>query len=244
MTAVIIEDEVWGRNALVNLIHTHASYITIVGEAEDVTMGKNVIRDKEPQLVFLDIRLGNRSGFDIIRQLPLTDFNLIVTTAYEEYAIQAFKVNAIDYLLKPIAREDLLSTLERINQQSALKKQRVHDASARVLNYTQKIAVPSINGLIFISLDQLVRCEAAGTYTMLILKSELPVLTTRNLGEYERYLLPSLGFLRIHHSAIVNIKEIIRYIRGDGGQVIMTDGAALNVSRRKKNELMEWIEKI
>jgi two-component system, LytTR family, response regulator len=245
MKAVIIEDELLGRNALVNLLVTYAENVTVVGEADDIESGIELILEEEPDLVFLDIRLGNRSGFDIIRKLPSADFSLIITTAYEEYAIEAFKVDAIDYLLKPVTKEDLLSALHRIQLKILSGRKSDHGALLKAAKQmTDRMAIPSTNGLIFISLQELIRCEADGPYTRLIFKSALPLMTTRNLGEYEKNLLPELGFIRIHQSVIVNIKEIIRYIRGEGGQVVMTDGAILDVSRRKKNELMEWVERI
>ena len=245
MDAVIIEDEMFGREALINLIRSYASDITIVGHADDVESGVKIIMEKNPQLVFLDIRLGNRSGFDVIRQVPTHNFKLVITSAYETYALEAFKMMAVDYLLKPVSKEDLLSTLQRVRQQHPSGNPLHGIPSATMIEPApEKIAVPSGNGLVFVALNQLLRCEADGAYTKLILKSALPILTTRNLGEYEKILLPSMGFIRIHHSVIVNIREIIRYIRGDGGQVIMTDGVSVDVSRRKKNEFLEWAEKI
>src|SRR5882672_4895943 len=109
--AVIIEDEVFGRQALANLIKNYITDLEIIGEAMDVDSGVNLIIESKPQVVFLDIRLGNRSGFDIIRQVPSHNFSLIVTSAYEEYALEAFKLNALDYLLKPVTKEDLMKTM-------------------------------------------------------------------------------------------------------------------------------------
>ncbi|MEJ0055568.1 MAG: LytTR family DNA-binding domain-containing protein [Bacteroidota bacterium] len=210
----------------------------LLGHGYDVESGIKIIMEKHPQVVFLDVRLGNRSGFDIIRQVPEKKFALVITSAYEEYALDAFKLEAIDYLLKPVTKEDLLKTVKRIrerhNQGPTLEEQwpsilKIIDQPAR-----DKIAVPSADGLIFISIDQLLRCEADGVYTKLVLKSEHPVLTTRNLGEYEKILTPAMGFLRVHHSCLINMKEIVRYLRGEGGQVIMTDGVSVDISRRKK----------
>lgn len=246
-SAVIVEDEQLGRQALTDLLERYVPDLTIAGYATDVDSGIRIIQEKKPTVVFLDIRLGNRSGFDIIRQLPDKKFTLVITSAYEEYALDAFRMEAIDYLLKPILKDDLLTTIRRIRERngvSTLETQWPTLSKAIDQPTRNRIAVPAANGLVFIALDQLLRCEADGVYTRLILKSAVPVLTTRNLGEYEKILTPSIGFLRVHHSVIINLKEIARYIRGEGGQVIMTDGVSVDVSRRKKNEFMEWIDKI
>jgi len=251
LTTVIIEDETLGAQSLASLIENYAPDLKIVGMATDVESGVCAILEKVPQLVFLDIRLGNRSGFDIIRQVPNKNFYLVITSAYEEYALEAFRVDAMDYLLKPITKEDMLKTIQRMRERKN-GNDHAHTLEAQWpllqksfdCTIKERIAVPTANGLIFISLNQLLRCEADGVYTKLVVKASSPVLTTRNLGEYEKILLPSAGFLRIHHSVIVNMNEVARYIRGDGGQVIMSDGTRVDVSRRKKIEFMNWIEKI
>ena len=248
LTAVIIEDELLGRNALTDLITKHVPDIDIVGYGTDVESGVKIILEKQPQIVFLDIRLGNRSGFDIIRQVPNKSFALVITSAYEEYALDAFKVEALDYLLKPIIKDDLLSTIKRIRERDLssrnLESQWATISKAIDQPSRDKIAVPASNGLVFIPLDQILRCEADGVYTKIVLKTAVPVLTSRNLGEYEKALTPQMGFVRVHHSMIINIKEVVRYIRGEGGQVVMTDGATVDISKRKKAEFMDWIEKI
>ena len=246
-SVVVIEDEVLGREALTDLVEKYVPDFRIVACAADVDEGVRAIVEHRPRVVFLDIRLGNRSGFDIIRQVPDRNFSLVITSAYDEYALDAFRMEALDYLLKPVGKDDLLNTVRRIRERNGTDMLETRwptlsqtiDQPAR-----DKIAVPAADGLIFVALDQLLRCEADGVYTKVILKNNTPLLTTRNLGEYEKILTPTLGFLRIHHSVIVNMKEVVRYIRGEGGQVIMSDGATVDVSRRKKSEFMEWIGKI
>jgi len=246
LSAVIIEDEELGRKAFMDLIDQHAPGLKIVGYGDDVESGVNAIIEHKPDIVFLDINLGNQSGFDIIRQLPDRNFSLVVTSAYEEYALEAFELEAIHYLVKPVSKEDLLDTLKRIRSRSGNTLENSWASISKAIESPSrnKIAVPSANGLVFIPIDQLLRCEAEGAYTKLILKTAMPVLTTRNLGEYEKMLLPDMGFLRVHNSAIINLKEVVRYIRGEGGQAVMTDGVTIDISRRKKNEFMEWMQKI
>jgi two-component system LytT family response regulator len=202
--------------------------------------------DHRPDIVFLDINLGSRSGFDIIRQLPDRNFSLVITSAYEDYALEAFELEAIHYLLKPVSKEDLLNTIKRIRSRigNTVESNWASISKAIEAPARNKIAVPSAKGLVFISIDQLLRCEAEGAYTKLILKTATPVLTTRNLGEYEKILLPAMSFLRVHNSVIINLKEVVRYIRGEGGQAVMTDGVTIDISRRKKTEFIEWMEKI
>ena len=246
LTAVVIEDEEPGRKALTDLMTQHVPQVNIVAFGVDIESGVAAIMHHKPDVVFLDINLANRSGFDIIRQVPDRKFSLVITSAYEEYALEAFKMEALDYLLKPVTKEDLLSTIKRIRSQAGSTLESYWPSLAKSIESPtrNKIAVPSANGLVFVPLDQLLRCEAEGAYTKLILKTSTPVLTTRNLGEYEKILLPAMGFLRIHNSAIINLKEVVRYIRGEGGQAVMTDGVAVDISRRKKSEFMEWMEKI
>jgi len=247
LTAVVIEDELHGRQALLSLITSNTN-IKVIGEAEDIDSGIELLLRTKPDVVFLDIRLGNRSGFDIIKQIPNKDFSLVITSAYEEYALQAIREEAVDYLLKPVTKDDLLRTVLRIRERRdknnyALEHSWPSLQKSIGQSAWDKISIASATGISFIPVTQILRCISDGPYTKVVLKGSLPLTSSRNLGEYENLLTPDMGFLRVHHNVIVNMREVLRYIRGEGGNVIMSDGEKVDVSRRKKAELMDWIEK-
>lgn len=243
---VIVEDEVLGLEAFLGLMANYPQ-LEVVGQASDIETAVKVIHQTEPDVVFLDIRLGNRSGFDILQKLAYKKFYLVITSAYHEYALNAIREEAIDYLLKPVAAEELSRAIQRIRERQKANVQfseqqwsAVQQSVARLS--WDRISVPTSTGMTFISTMQIMRCIAEGPYTKLILKASMPLLTTRNLGEYEKSLTPEQGFFRIHNHVIINIREVVRYVRGDGGHVIMTDGEKVDVSRRKKTEFLTWVQ--
>lgn len=246
LRAVIVEDELLGLEAFLGLISNYPQ-LEVVGQASDIDGAVKAIHETEPDVVFLDIRLGNRSGFDILQKLAFTNFYLVITSAYHEYALNAIREDAVDYLLKPVAAEELSRAIQRIRERQKSNTPFVpHQWSGlqRAVErlHSDRISVPTASGFTFISTSQILRCVAEGPYTKLILKATMPLLTTRNLGEYEKMLTPEFGFFRIHNHVIINIREVMRYVRGDGGHVIMTDGEKVDVSRRKKTEFLAWIQ--
>jgi two-component system, LytTR family, response regulator len=239
---VVIEDEEHSRNMLLQMLREHCPQITVVAEAHSVKTGLAVISEQKPQIVFLDIELQSETSFDILEKLPEINFELIFTTAFDHYALRAIKFCAIDYLLKPIdltelqiavAKAEIRLNREHINKNLEALLGNIKTGSQD----NHKIALPTLEGLLFVKVSDIIYCESKGPYTRFFLKQPDKILTSQHLKEYEE-LLRDYGFFRIHKSYLVNLQEIQKYLRGDGGQLIMSNGASLNVSKQRKEEFM------
>lgn len=245
--AVIIDDEPRSREMLQNLINEYCKNIEVVATAGSVSAGIEAIAKYSPDLLFLDIEMNKETGFDLLEQLKEIDFEVIFTTAHENYALKAFKFCAIDYLLKPIDVEELQLAVEKVEKKksSSMFKEKfdlfMHNIK-KGNNEEQRLAVSTNDGLVFINVSDILRCEASGAYTHLHLKNKNRIVVSKNLKEFEQ-LLADHNFLRIHNSFIINLKEIKKYVRGDGGYVIMSDDASVDVSKRKKDVFLSHILK-
>ncbi|HYV94112.1 MAG TPA: LytTR family DNA-binding domain-containing protein [Chitinophagales bacterium] len=243
ITAIIIEDEERSRKMLCALLLEHCRQISVVGEANSVQSGLEAIVQLQPQLVFLDIELQSETSFEILEKLPEINFELIFTTAFDHYALKAIKFCAIDYLLKPIDLNDLqvaIAKAEKRIQQQAMNKNLealMNNLRSSVQN-NHKIALPTMEGLIFVPVADMIYCEGDGPYTTFFLKQNQKVTTSKTLKEYED-LLRDYGFFRIHKSWLVNLQEINRYIRGDGGQLVLSNGATIDVSKKRKEDFLK-----
>jgi two-component system, LytTR family, response regulator len=246
INAVIIDDENKGRMALKQKIADYCPEVEIVGEASDGMQGRDTIERLKPNLVFLDIEMPKVNGFEMLNQLKDKKFYLIFTTAYDHYAIKAIKYAAFDYLLKPIDISELKSAIERINttnlelvsDQIDLLQQNIKNPKA-VLN---KLAIPTLEGLCFYPISELVYLEASSNYTNLFFIGGKKVVASKTLKDFEE-LLPEDTFFRPHHSYIINLNFISKYIKGDGGQIELMNGAVVDVSRRKKEEFLKVISR-
>lgn len=247
-TAIIVDDETQARNALRDLIQTDFPHIRIIGEADGVETAIQSISTQKPQIVFLDINLGDGSGFDVLERLTNKDFSLIFTTAYSQYAIAAFKLNAIDYLLKPIIEEDMRGALEKIDRQSSpddlsrqleLLKEMVHDSS-KTSRAEKKIVLKDNESVHFIKISEIVFCKSEGSYTEFTVLPNQRIIVSNNLKDYEEKLAP-YNFIRVHHSYIVNIEMIVRYNKGSGGSLILEGGYEVPVSQRKRDMVLELL---
>lgn len=238
--AVIIDDEREGRNTLQNLLESLCKNVSIAGTANDVISGLDLIKKEAPDLVFLDIHMPDGTGFDLLERIEDVNFSVIFVTAYDQYALKAIKFSAIDYLLKPVEPQSLVEAVEKIKTQDSdyhlISKQ--ISTLFRNKNGFERITLPTFEGLRFIVLKDIIRCEADNNYTNFYLSSRERVLVTRTLKEYDN-ALSGLEFIRVHQSHLVNSKYIDRYIKGDGGYVIMTDGSKVEVSRRRKEEFLK-----
>ena len=238
ITAIIVEDEAKGRKLLKEMITDHCYGINIIAEADDVDSARIVIEKNKPQIVFLDIELHNRTSFELLAELEGINFEIIFTTAYDHYALKAFKFCAIDYLLKPVDLKELRAAINRaesrIEKQNFTKHFDVMMENLKNHNYSQhQIALPNQEGLVFVKIADIVFCQSDGPYTSFFMKDKKTFVTSKNLKDYED-LLSEYNFFRIHNSHLINIAHLQKYVRGDGGHVIMSDGTLLNVSKRKK----------
>lgn len=233
----IIEDESISYELLKDLMAQEAPEWEVEGPCTTIRQAIEQIQKHRPQLVFLDVELADGSGFDVLKALEPIDFDVIVTTSHDKYAIQAIKHRALDYLLKPFQRHDLLEAMGKIVRRVKVEPEKLIKPPISAL---QKLALPTSDGLVFVLMDEIIRLESERNYTDVYLTGNRKVVVTRSLKEYEELLTP-LGFFRIHHSHIVNLNQITRYVRGEGGYVTMSDGSSVDVSRRRKEEFLSLL---
>ena len=233
------------RNSLRQKIMNHCPGIDIIAECEDGEEGILAIEENKPDIVFLDVEMPRMNGFVLLQRLSNRDFEVIFTTAYDHYAIRAIRFSALDYLVKPIEVEELKSALERARQkrQQHVPDQRIDNLLHNLLEEqasNSRIAIPSMEGLQLINISDTIYLEAESNYTIFFMKENNKITVSKTLKDFEE-LLPQAIFIRIHHSYIINKKSIRKYIRGEGGQVVMTNGRTLDVARRKKEEFLKAI---
>ena len=243
LTAIIIDDELKGRIALNQKLKDYCPEVQIVGEAGSGAEGILLIEKQTPDIVFLDIEMPRMDGFNMLLQLPQKNFQLIFTTAYDQYAIKAIKFAAFDYLLKPIDIEELKIAISRINRlrfSETEKKLDVLNQNMIDKNTFNKIAISTQNSLLLFEVSDIMYLNATRNYTTIYFKDHPKLIASKTLKDFED-LLPSGIFFRIHHSYIININYIKKYLKGEGGQVELQDGTLLDVSRRKKEEFLKLI---
>lgn len=242
ISALIIDDEVNGAESLQLMLKKYCNDLSIDAVCNSSKEGYQKILKIKPELVFLDIQMPHMNGFELLAQLPERNFEVIFTTAFDDYAIQAFKVNAIDYLLKPVDPHDLIQAVQkaslRIKSQAGQGNIEKLLAGLRQQHFRiKKLAVPVNDGVNFIDLEEIPRIEADSNYTVVHTVNGNRYIVAKTLKEYEE-LLADYNFIRIHSSTLINLQLVDKYIRGDGGFVQMKDGSQLEVSRRRKQDLV------
>jgi two-component system LytT family response regulator len=244
-TCLIIDDEQAAQDVLLRMLSLHHPEFRILQICSDVSEAIEAIKTLRPQLIFTDVQMPPQTGFDVLQATRDVPYEVIFTTSYEEYAIHAFKVSAVDYLLKPFSNEQLGLAINKFKE----KKQNAHNRQhiETLLQNIQpsgkaggKIALPSSKGYVFVSSDKIVRCEADNNYTTIFLNDKTKHLVSRTLKEFEELLKP-YGFFRVHASHLINLECVLEYIKGEGGQVRLTDGSIVEVSRRKKEDFIAQI---
>ena len=241
--AIIVDDELGARESLSKMLEKNCKQIEIVAKVDSMLSAFEAITNKEPDLVFLDIEMPNGNAFDLLEKFKTINFNIIFTTAYDHYAIKAIKFSAIDYILKPIDPEELITAVKRFEdragQKATLDKQfKTLLSNVRPENKLKKVGIPDDDGLIFINLSDIIRCDSDGNYTFFILTSGKKIIASRTLGEYEQMFADD-NFFRIHRSHLINLEHVKKYIKGEGGYVVMSDNSQVEVSRRNKTDFLE-----
>ncbi|GAA4279445.1 LytR/AlgR family response regulator transcription factor [Aquimarina mytili] len=242
ITAIIVDDEKHCRETLQNLLHVYCKETTILEMANSVDDAKHKILQHKPDVVFLDIELGSGSGFDILTQIPTIHFEVIFTTAFEQYAIKAVKFSSLDYLLKPIDPEELKNAVKKAQQkkdQSIYKKQLetlIHNLKQQPKLH--KICLSTADGFEFVDIEDILYCKANGSYTSFILKNKISLLVSKHLKEYEN-LLQEQRFMRTHNSYLVNLKEVKKFVKSDGGYIIMNNNDTIGVSKNKRDQFLD-----
>ncbi len=243
LNAVIIDDKTANIDLLHAFLTSYCPHVTLAGAAVNVEDAYGLISKLKPSLVFLDIELGDGTGFDLLRKFKQINFEVIFTTAYNQYAVQAFRENALDYLLKPIDIELLQQAVAKAEKQIGLKITNEKIQSILQLPVDRpggKISVPVQNGYLFISPDEIYFCEASGSYTHIYMKNGKKLLVSMRLKECEE-ILPARNFFRVHHSYLVNTKYITEYIKGRGGFIVMENGAKIEVAVSRKDLFLKHI---
>lgn len=238
--AIVIDDEQESRNTVINILNNFCKNIQVIAQAENVMEGKMVVEKEKPDVIFLDIQMPDGTGFDLLEKLSDNNFQVIFVTAYDQYALKAIKFSALDYILKPVNPQHLMDAVDKLKTPQTdfglISKQ--ISTLLRNKNGFERITLPTFEGLRFIILRDIIRCEADNNYTNFYLNSGEKVLVTKTLKEYDE-CLSGEDFIRVHQSHLVNSKYIDRYIKGDGGTIIMTDGSHVEVSRRRKEDFLK-----
>jgi two-component system LytT family response regulator len=242
LNAIIVDDEISGAIGLERLLNKYCTDVKVLASANSIDEAEQKISALNPDVVFLDIEMPFGSGFDLLNRIKNIRFEVVFTTAYSQYAIKAFRHNAIDYLLKPIDPDELKDAVKKCEERKGretmdLKKIENLFSSLSQTNKVQKLPVHTPEGIVYLEPEKVLYLEADGNYTQIHLSGGQKYTSSRTLKEYEE-MLPSREFFRIHKTSLVNLGHVKQYNKGEGGEVLMSDGSALEVSRYKKAELL------
>lgn len=241
MRAIIIDDEEHCISRLSRLIDEYCKDdVSVSGVATDIAAGIELVKSDRPDLVFLDVQIGRDNGFEFIRALPEENLKIVFTTAFEKYAVDAFKVNAVDYLLKPIDPDDLCRTVSKLrnaNSDALRNFQQIVREFGRPQT-PHRIAVSTATEMLFIDVDDIIRCKSDINYTTLFLRNQKTIVVSKTLKEFEQQLSP-YNFFRIHNSHLINLKYVTKYVKGKGGYVQLQDSSYIEVSSRRKDDFLK-----
>jgi two-component system LytT family response regulator len=247
LRTVIIDDEAHVRETLGRLLATHCPQVKLVGEASGVESGAKLIRDFHPQLVILDIRMDDGTGFDLLHKFETIDFKVIFITAYEKYAMQAFKFAAIDFLLKPVNPEELGDAVKRtetlVQEHFNSQIQALEENLKTELRQKKKIVLKTQENIYLVDLQNITHCESDGCYTYVHTTTDDHILISKTLREFDDMLSDS-GFYRVHKSYLINLSQIKRFEKHEGGYIILNNDCKIPVASRKREELLDLFEKL
>lgn len=249
LKTVIVDDEPLGRDILSNLLGRYCKEdVEVIGTADGIDSCLALLRElpNPPDLVFLDIQLKDGLSFQILDQVDQVDFEVVFATAYNQFAIKAFDYSAVGYLLKPIDPEELKAAVERTkNGRSPQMKKRLEVLSNHFNNPNtfEKMSISAVDGIYFINIKDIMRCEGEDNYTHIYLLSGEKITVSKTIKEYEKLLTP-VNFYRVHKSHVVNLNYITKFVKGEGGYLIMDDGKMIEVSRRRRAAFMEQLRKL
>jgi len=247
LNTLLIEDNADAAEKLRFLLTKYcAEKVNLLVHAASGQEGIAAIAEYRPDLVFLDIELGDMTAFEMLERIDPVDFQVIFTTAHDHYAIKAIRYSAVDYLQKPIGREELLAAIVRAenNPMRMLREQvsqLAHHAQPKSV-LLEKIALTTSDGLVFKKIQEIVRCESDRMYTVVLLSDGEKLLVSKPMGQLEE-ILDGQGFFRVHNSHLINMRHIRQFVRTDGGYVVMEDGATVSVARNRKEEFLELFSK-
>jgi two-component system LytT family response regulator len=244
LSVVIIDDESKARETIINILGLSRNSITLSGEADSVQSGYDLINRSNPDLVLLDISMADGTGFDLLRRFNGFKFKVIFITAHEEYAIQAFKFSAVDYILKPVVASELIYAVEKAGK-AILQEETELKISALLANLDRikKIVLKTAESIHIVHVKNIVRCEADVNYTNFYLDNGERLIVSRTLKEFTEMLEPA-GFFRTHQSHLVNLDHVTRFDKNEGGHLVLNDESIVPVASRKRDELFKVFERM
>lgn len=239
ITSLIVDDDLKNIRVLKGLLNEFCPKVEVIAEAVNIKDAIQLVHDHKPDLIFLDIEMPYGNGFEMLDQLMPVEFEVIFITAYDHYAVKAFKYCALDYLLKPVNIPELQSAVKKVEEHiqskdTNLKLEMFLDRIKSNQTELQRIAIPGMDGLTFVDIKNIIRCESDGNYTHIYLLQKQKVTASKNIKEFEE-LLPESIFCRIHNSHLVNLNHIKKYFKGRGGYVVMEDDTSIEVASRRKD---------
>lgn len=243
---IIVDDEIGAREILVQMIKLYCNDVEIIGLAHNVDSAYELINSLNPDLVFLDIKMPDGSGFDLLERFTKLNFKVVFITAHEEYAIKAFRFSALDYILKPIDPNDLMNAVDKmsginsindLDMQFKTMKENFYNESSQT---EKKIVLRTTENIYVIPISEVVRCRSEKNYTYFYFTNREKIIVSKTLKDFED-ILTDYGFMRVHRSNLINLKYISRYDKSEGGYVIMLDDSRVDVSYRKKEKLLNYI---
>jgi len=247
MKAVLIDPDRDSLEALAKMLHTHCPEVQIAAMCDSAVDGLLKIKDIKPELIFMEVDMPQLNGFDLLSHAQPRNSDVVFTTATDRFAVKAFKISALEYLLKPIDVEELKATV----QKSAHKRNHVNSGQLdKLLNYVipqkpraRRVALTASDHLVFVETEKIVYCESDSNYTTFFLADGQKVIVSKTLKDVEE-ILEGADFFRIHASFLINMKHVTKFTRGDGGYVVMSNNEHINVSRKKKDEFFEMFSRI
>lgn len=249
MKAILVDDEPDGIRTLQKMLAAHCPEVNIVASCSNATVAQQQIDLLKPDVVFLDIQMPGKTGLEMLTDITVKDFEVIFVTAYNEYMLQALQYSAADYLLKPVDEDRLIEAVRRVEQRLNTSKKEDR-TNALMYNLTQvghpsamRLCLPTLKGFIVLKLEEILYCEAERSYTVFHLENGKTVTVSKPLLEYDQ-LLKDTSFLRVHKSFLVNMMHVREYQRGEGGVVIMSNGAEIEISRRKKDLFLMKVKEV
>jgi two-component system LytT family response regulator len=247
MTAIIVDDEKHCREVMEHLLHKHCEDVKVLANCSGGAEALIALAKETPDILFLDIEMPGMNGFELLEKFQHPVFEIVFTTAYNEYAIKAIKHSALDYLLKPVDKDELKHTVQRAKEQKTMKASQRVGHLLEILNIKKKnkrFAVPTLEGLMMVNSETILYCESDSAYCKIyFINSTKPLVISKTLKEVEEVMLDT-DFCRIHNSYFINMKCVQSYIRGEGGEVVLNNGIHLPVSRTRKQDFLSLLEKI
>lgn len=250
MKALIVDDEFDGATILKRMLTLNYKQVQVVGTCANAAEGREKAEQLNPDIIFLDVQMPGKNGFEMLAEMESKNFEVIFVTAHNHYLLQALQFSAADYLLKPVDEDRLTEAMERVEKR--LLQKGGDDKSIETLLYNlqrtgvpseMKLCIPTLKGFVVLKLEDIVVCEAEKNYTIIHLQNRKPLIVSRPLMEYER-ILEGTHFLRVHKTYLINLHHVHEYHRGEGGVAIMSNGAEVEVSRRKKELFLSRIRDV